>query len=146
MMQSSKQQATSTIKSRKLNGEEFKEAYPGYLLSNKGRWYSLHSKRIMRQNPNSSGYMRVTILLDGRYKHVLTHIKVVELFGDKLDKRIPENAESLRELGLSIDHIDANKKHNSKDNLELVTHVENCLRRKQKNVEKKIGGKKHATK
>lgn len=129
MIKQTKQSLTLKIKSRKLQGEIWELAYPGYALSNKGRWYSFSREKIMRQHPNSSGYKRVTLLLETGRKHILTHIKVVEIFGDCKGNKIPEGATSLREIGLSIDHLDSNRKNPSQENLELVTHVENCLRR-----------------
>lgn len=130
MMPQLKQSQTLKIKSRKLKDEQWILAFPGYALSNKGRWYSMSHKKIMKQTPNSSGYRRVTISPGG--KHILTHIKVVELFGDCKHNRIPEGATSLRKLGLSIDHLDSNRRNPSQDNLELITHVENCRRREQR--------------
>ena len=100
-----------------------------YALSNLGRWYSFYSKKIMRQKRNSSGYKRVSLSLNGRTKWILTHIKVVEVYGDSKGKRIPVGLVSLRCNGLSIDHLDENKDHNQSNNLEIVTHKENCLRR-----------------
>lgn len=74
---------------------------------------------------NRTGYMRVKI----QGKNTFIHIKVVEHFGDCNGTRIPEGATTLRELGLSIDHKDRNKRNNSRENLELVTHKENCRRK-----------------
>lgn len=107
--------------------------FEGYLISNKGRWYSPKHKKIMAENTNSSGYSRTTIWAKGQRKHIITHIKVVELFGDKNGNQIPEGATSLREIGLSIDHVNRNKQDNTVDNLEIVTHVENCMRRSKAN-------------
>ena len=118
-------------------GEAWTDIYPGYAISNQGRWYSYKRKQILKQFKNSSGYYRVYIHLDGSSKALFTHIKVVEVFGDKNGNKIPKDAESLVELKMSIDHIDANKKHNSQSNLELVTHQENCRRRE---IQKKTGG------
>lgn len=109
-------------------GEQWIEAYPDYYLSNLGRWFSNHSKRIIKQFPNDSGYMRATITVDGERKHVFTHIKVVEFFGDKNGQTI-KHLNSLVENKLSIDHLDSNKENNAFHNLELVTHKENCIRR-----------------
>lgn len=113
----------------RLQHESWIEAYSGYYISNKGRWYSSKSGRLLKQFPNSSGYMRASLTLDGKKKCVFTHIKVVEYFGDCYGHHIPPNNGSLFELGLSIDHKNRDKKNNTQDNLELVTHVENCLRK-----------------
>lgn len=120
------------IKSRKLPGEIFIEFSEKYALSNKGRWYSNKSKRIMKQYKNSSGYYRVKLYIGDVHKWVFTHINVVKLFGDCNNNMIPENTPSLFKKGLSIDHIDGNKKHNYVANLELVKHQENCIRRSKR--------------
>lgn len=141
MMQMLKQLQTLKINSKKLPNEIWILAYPGYAISNMGRWYSISRGKIMKQNKNSSGYKRCTIYVNGTRKHVLTHIKVVELFGDAYGNYIPEGVDSLRKIGLSIDHLDKNRCNPRQSNLELCTHVENCLRRTRKI--KPIGGYKN---
>lgn len=100
-----------------------------HLLSNYGRWYSIKCKKIMKQFPNSSGYYRVKI----GCKQTFTHINVVKLFGDINGANL-DQITSLFEHGLSIDHINRNKKHNSIYNLEIVTHKVNCIRRSQQAI------------
>lgn len=112
---------------RRLPHELWTRYNDDYYLSNCGRWYSVRKDRLLRQFPNSSGYMRTTLIVDGQAKKVFTHIKVVELFGDCNGTRIA--TETLREAKLSIDHLDRNKKNNRQSNLELVTHQENCKRK-----------------
>ncbi len=99
----------------------------GHLLSNYGRWYSVKYRKIMKQFPNSSGYYRIKI----GTKQIFTHIKVVEYFGDINGVNL-DQISSLIDNGLSIDHLNRNKKHNTIYNLEIVTHRENCIRRSQK--------------
>jgi hypothetical protein len=118
---------TKPVGIRNRKNEVWKFIGTKYLLSNYGRWYSLSWKRIMKQHKNSSGYYRVKI--DG--KQTFTHIKVVELFGDVNGQNLA-HIESLFDHGLSIDHINKNKRHNMSSNLELVTHKENCLRKFRK--------------
>lgn len=120
------------IKSKRLPGEIWREVYGIYALSNKGRWYSSYTKKIVKQHKNSSGYYRACLYIDGKRKWVFTHINVVLLFGDCKGQTIPEEMESLLKNGYSIDHKDGKKKHNDVDNLELVTHQENCIRRSRK--------------
>ncbi len=114
---------------RRLPHEEWAPAYDGYLLSNMGRWYSQKTNRIVGQAPNSSGYYRPSLTVDGQRIRPFTHIKVIEIFGDCNGNRIPENNGTLRELHLSIDHLNRNKKNNRQSNLELTTHAENCKRK-----------------
>lgn len=117
------------LKIRRLPHEQWAAVDENYRISNMGRWYSERKGRLLKQEPNSSGYMRATTRDDHRVKHRLTHIKVIEVFGDCKGKRLPEGITSLRELGLSIDHLDRNKRNNRQSNLEIVTHQENCLRK-----------------
>ncbi len=117
------------LKFRSKKGEIWKPVDENYLLSNLGRWYSIHRQKIIKQNKNSSGYYRAYMQSGQFKKQVFTHIKVVELFGDKNGSKIPQGATSLREFGLSIDHVNRSKKNNRFDNLELVTHQENCIRK-----------------
>ncbi len=100
-----------------------------YFLSNYGRWFNLQRLQIIKQHPNNNGYLRINVggHNDKRFIH-FTHIKVVELFGDCNGNKIPQGIATLRELGLSIDHRDGNKKNNMQSNLELVTHSVNCER------------------
>lgn len=101
----------------------------GYKISNLGRVYSEKTNKILKNNFNNSGYQRVELSIKNRRKHFFVHIKVVEKFGDCNGRRIPSHIDTLVEMGLSIDHRDGNKNNNSVDNLEIVTHQENCLRR-----------------
>lgn len=100
-----------------------------YLVSNLGRWFSLKTLKIVKQNKNNKGYLRLNVGKKENRTLYFTHIKVVEMFGDYKGKHIPPGAKSLLELGLSIDHIDGNKNNNMQSNLELVTHCENCYRK-----------------
>lgn len=105
--------------------------YNQYELYENGRWYSHHSQKFLKPMLNSSGYERVALYEHNKRKFVFTHIKVIEYFGDCNGKHLPANTGTLRELGVSIDHIDRNKHNNSRNNLEIVTHKENCRRRNE---------------
>lgn len=109
--------------------EQWKKLSDGYIISNLGRVYSQKTNKFLKPNRNNSGYERVQIYINNQRKHIFVHIKVVEKFGDKNGKMIPSYIDSLTDIGLSIDHIDGRKSNNSINNLELVTHQENCLRR-----------------
>lgn len=104
-----------------------------YLLSNYGRWFSLKSMKIVKQNLNNSGYLRLnTKTKDGRIIS-FTHIAVVYMFGDCNGKRISPKA-LLSDMGLTIDHRDGNKLNNMQSNLEIVTFQENINRKYNKPV------------
>ena len=117
------------LKVRRLPHEQWVQLDENYAISNRGRWYSIRKSLILAQSANSSGYLRATTCVDGIIKHRLTHIKVIEIFGDCNGNRLPHGAESLRAYRLSIDHRDRNKHNNHQNNLEIVTHQENCLRK-----------------
>lgn len=114
---------------RRLPHETWAKVNEDYYISNRGRWYSVRTQKLIVQAPNSAGYLRATVSKDGKQKHLFTHIKVVELFGDCNDTKLPAGLETLRELGISIDHLDRNKNNNRQSNLEIVTHSENCKRK-----------------
>ena len=117
---------------RNKPGEVWLEIFPGqYKLSNMGRWYSIRSQKILHQYKNSSGYYRAHLVVNGEKRRIFTHIEVVARFGDCNNNKIPLNG-CLIANGLSIDHLDSNKRHNHFSNLEIVTHKENCLRREQR--------------
>lgn len=105
--------------------------YNNYVLFENGDWYSIKNKKFLKPMKNSSGYERVALYIDHKRKFVFTHIKVIEYFGDCNHSFLPINAHTLREIGLSIDHRDKNKHNNSRQNLEIVTHQENCRRRNE---------------
>ncbi len=113
-----------------LPGELWRKYDNNYLISSKGRWYSVRSGKILREQYNSSGYSRVRL-----YKKLtFTHIKVVQIFGDRKNNKLLDD--QLFVHGLSIDHIDGDKRNNAVCNLEIVTHKENCIRYHNKNREK----------
>lgn len=64
--------------------------------------------QILIQEELKSGYLRVTI----NYKRYLVHRVVLNAF-----KEIPD--------GLTVNHIDFNKRNNNIDNLEALTNKEN---------------------
>jgi len=93
-----------------------------YLISNLGnvktkerigaRGYRVCSHEFAKSH-NSSGYLRVTLTIDGKHKSYLIHRLVAKLFIPN-----PENKEY-------VNHKDGNKENNRADNLEWVTRSEN---------------------
>lgn len=131
-MKSVKFMKTFKMNVRRKPGERW-DKFPnaeGYLISSHGRVYSELSKRILALEKNNKGYSRIKI----RDKYHFIHIKVVEVFGDCMGIKIPTQFDSLIKNGLSIDHLDRNKDNNKSNNLELVTHQENCIRRSRKEI------------
>ena len=92
-----------------------------YLVSNLGRWFSLKTLQIVKQNKNNKGYLRLNAGKKENRTLYFTHIKVVEMFGDCKGNHIPPGATSLFELGLSIDHVDGNKNNNKHDLIKCIS-------------------------
>ncbi len=103
--------------------------YNNYILFDNGKWFSIKHLKWLNPYINSSGYERVDIFENGKRHCVFTHLKVIEHFGDCNGHKLPNGANSFRALGLSVDHKDRNKHNNARQNLEIVTHQENCLRK-----------------
>lgn len=116
-------------------GEQFKVFNNIALVSNYGRVYSLVSEQFITPIKNSRGYSVFRICNGPKRECYYLHITVVNLFGDKNGKRLPQavinGTESMRNLDLNIDHINRDKTNNSVENLELVTHGENMKRLSQ---------------
>ena len=93
------------------------EGYKGlYQISNKGHVKSLYngSERILKLHDNGKGYLRVNLTKENTSKHIRVHRLVARAF-------IP-NPDNLPE----INHRDENKKNNCVENLEWITHIDNC--------------------
>ena len=103
--------------------------FKGYSIDSvSGLVFSHKSNTFLIMKPNHHGYGRTEVYNKGRRKHIFNHIKVVEVHGDKFGNKIPKNAISLRELHLSIDHLDSDKLNPCRGNLELVLHSVNVKR------------------
>ena len=93
------------------------ENYEGlYKISNKGRVKSLYkgSERILRPVIDKYGYMFVYLCNNNVRKYFKLHRLVAQAF-------IP-NPYNLPE----VNHKDENKKNNCVENLEWITHIDNC--------------------
>lgn len=93
------------------------DGYEGiYQISNKGRVKSLHngSERILRPVIDKYGYMFVYLSNNSVRKYFRLHRLVALAFIPN-----PENKPQ-------VNHKDENKKNNCVENLEWITHIDNC--------------------
>lgn len=112
------------------------KGYEGlYQVSNFGMVKSLNyngtkEEKLLKNKVESSGYIRLCLMKNGKRKSVLLHRLVAEAF--------LENPENKKE----VNHKDGNKENNNVDNLEWVTPSENILHRfrvlKQQNKTKSV--------
>ena len=98
------------------------KGYEGYYqVSNLGNVKTLHANkghttRLMTIVTHPRGYRQVPLCKDGKHKVLLVHRLVAEAF-------VPNpNPNNYNE----VNHIDENKCNNSADNLEWVSHGDNC--------------------
>lgn len=85
--------------------------WPNYEVSDKGKVRN-ESGRVLYVDTDRYGYKRVKLYRDGESKNRRINVLVAQAF---LDWR-PE---------CDVNHKDRNKRNNSVDNLEVVTHREN---------------------
>ena len=86
-----------------------------YEASNLGRVRSLFRyKKILKPSPITNGYLTVELWKDKQRKRIGIHRLVAMCFCDNPDNKP------------FVNHIDETKTNNCADNLEWVTHVENC--------------------
>lgn len=90
-----------------------------YQVSNFGRIKSYPNKswsteRILNPWKNYEGYLLIDLCKDGKVYHKRVNRLVAMTFNPCFDKN------------LEVAHIDENKENNCADNLEWITHKENC--------------------
>ena len=126
---------------KNLDGEQWKEIPQTnglYYASNKGRIksYVKYQAIILEPFPNSTGYLRVTLKIDGKRKDIFVHKIIADLFIQ--DKPTIQNT-----IKYELHHIDHNRYNNNVNNLIYLTqeehkkiHIE--YNRKQKQLEKEL--------
>lgn len=105
-----------------FDGEEWKNIpYPfyadRYLVSDSGRSWSIKWHSFMRNHPNDKGYFGINLCKDGVFKRKSMSRTVALAF-------IEDTPENWQEL--DVNHKDENPANNTVDNLEWVTHEQNC--------------------
>lgn len=110
------------INKEEINMEELKQFRDSpYYISKEGYVYNL-DKKIKLRFEKSGNYYRVQCNYNLKGKHFLVHRIVYECFLGS----IPEDKE--------INHIDGNPHNNNINNLELVSHTENCKKARHNNL------------
>lgn len=89
-----------------------KQIYDNYFISENSEVFNKHGKKLSPVD-NGKGYLILNINIDGKRKCKAIHRLVAEAF-------IP-NPDNLPE----VNHKDANRRNNSIENLEWVTHGQN---------------------
>ena len=108
------------------------EYYPDYMVSNKGRIFSLKSFSFIEGTHNASGYVRIKLRdSEGRQHIKAKHRIVAESFCNN-DENKP-----------FVNHIDGDKDNNHPDNLEWVTSKENTHHAIETGLIYTIGEKSH---
>jgi hypothetical protein len=100
-----------------MSGEqEWRDIGDGtYQVSNDGCVRRVKTGRVLKQGPNSNGYLTVCPYADGKQNTRTVHRLVAEGFVPNPDNK-PE-----------VDHIDRNKLNNHMSNLRWVTRSENNI-------------------
>lgn len=98
--------------------------FHGYLVTSLGTVFSSEpwrGKVEMSQHPNSHGYMRVRLVVEGKRKSYFVHKLVMELFG----KPRPVAKGPGKSKQYEIRHVDGNRLDNSIGNLLWGTQQDN---------------------
>lgn len=90
-----------------------------YKVSTLGNIKTLNYKnkgfeKILKPSEAGAGYLMIRLLKDNKIKSFYIHRLVVSNFISEIEK------------GFDINHLDKNKKNNSLNNLEIISHRENC--------------------
>lgn len=116
------------------------ERYDGlYLISDDGKVFSVRNNRILKNQLQDNGYVRIELNINGQHKKELIHRLVAEAFIPN-----PNNYPI-------INHKDENPSNNSVGNLEWCDHKYNinygtCIEKRVKNTKHKHGAEKTGAK
>ncbi len=92
--------------------------YPEYSINTLGQVLSSKSGNILIHHTNSSGYLYVSLWIDGRNKNLLVHRLLARVFKD-----LPS-----LDSDLEVDHKDRNKTNIELNNLVVLTKEEHNLK------------------
>lgn len=101
---------------------------PKLEINEEGEVRNIRTKKIRTQYYTPTGYAQIRVKENYKEKYYYVHRLVYQTFNGE----IPSDKE--------INHIDGNPKNNSLNNLEIITHQENCIHRStlKNNSTKKI--------
>ena len=108
------------------------EYYYDYMVSNKGRIFSLKSMTFMEGTHNHSGYVRIKLRDSNNKQHIKPKHRIVAESFCKNDENKP-----------FVNHIDGNKDNNDPKNLEWVTAKENTHHAIETGLIYTVGEKSH---
>ena len=102
-----------------MTGKEEKweiiNSFPNYMISTYGRIKSIKTNKLLKPYISKRGYAYIGLTKDKKAYNCQIHRLVAQTFIEN-----PLNKPC-------VNHIDYNKINNNVDNLEWVTHTENCL-------------------
>ena len=90
------------------------EGFPGYVITDDGRVYSIRCKKFIKPKPGRKKYLRVELYIKGRRYHRWIHRLVCHHFVGNVD-------------GKHVHHLDGNELNNRWWNLKpltLIQHIE----------------------
>jgi len=96
------------------------DGYKNYYVSNFGRVKNIETEKILKPWITCTGYLHVSLSLDGKVKKFAIHRLVAIAFVLNLKNRH------------MVDHIDNERTNNRADNLRWCTNQENCFNFKKK--------------
>lgn len=91
----------------------------GYCVCEDGVIIGKRGRPLTQSNSkeDGSGYLRVGLSINNKPVVRFVHSLVYEAYNGKIKE------------GLEVDHIDGDRLNNHKDNLQALTHEDNCLKR-----------------
>ena len=99
------------------------KGYEGlYAITPEGEVYSYKRQKFLKPRDNGNGYLCVKLYKEGQNKMYKVHRLVADAYLPNTDN-LPD-----------VDHIDNDKTHNYVNNLQWITHRDNCRKSKNKPI------------
>jgi hypothetical protein len=97
-----------------------------YEISNTGKVFSLYKNKIMKHKLDKADYCVIGLTKDEKQKVLKVHRLVAAAFLSDFEEK--------DKLNYHVDHIDSNKQNNNLNNLQMLTHFDNCFKRTGRNA------------